>query len=416
MVRSIGYNSEFRLDFKSKAFIRGYAGNPAQSLPSIQKIRLDRLTFSKNPTPTNFMTISTEVLRNIMKKKIYNHLIFIICLSLLLQIFTACQKRDVELQGAVITALKGSVRITNNQNKSWSITSKALYSDKALLLPGYTIETGKNSSADLEFTIGVMMRIAPSSKLKLETAQLLAEKDYTRIQMKIERGKVFHRSRKLNPGSNITVRTPTAIAAVRGTEFLVKVTGSRNTILVKSGTVVVADSNLTKSEKVEEDKKAEISDNGTITVSKQDEKDKSELAQMSSNIAGITRAGKVQMRSILQSFAEQKELIRQSYEDQKRINEKVMSDQKAKNREVIEGQKNRDLELMRNQQKRNRELISGVKNVSEQARDEVLDKSKKEKDKIQKGGKKDVDRIKKTSPIKSQDKTMSELEKLKKIK
>ena len=319
-------------------------------------------------------------------------------------LLSSCKDKPTEdLQGAVITALKGTVTITKPKNSPKAISTSVLYTKEALLMPGYIIETGADSTADLQFPSGVQLRIGPSSKAKLGAARIMTGKDFSQVQMNLEKGKLFTRVNKMKKGSRFNIVTPTSIAGVRGTDFMVKEENGKTTTMVKNGSVEVADSDVKKTEVVTTDNKAIVDKNGDIKVEPQTEDDKKELNDMGSEMASITENGRNQIKSIIQTFEEQKALIKQTIEEQKRSNEQVIGDQK-----------NRDQDLLKNQIKRDQELIKKVRGDADRIRDEVKRKSKEETDKIKSGGKKDIDKIKK-SPIKGLDKTKSELDKLKKL-
>src|SRR5689334_17730384 len=78
-----------------------------------------------------------------------------------------------DLQGAVVTAAKGSVTTADESGKQRAFTNADLYTKAGLLTPGMSLWTGPESSADLQFATGLVMRVSACSKMKLETARIV---------------------------------------------------------------------------------------------------------------------------------------------------------------------------------------------------------------------------------------------------
>ena len=95
--------------------------------------------------------------------------------------------------------------------------------DGDLVEQGEVVRTGENSHAVLTFFDGSTIEVEPDSELIVNTLKATSAGD---IVMEIEQnvGRSWHVvSRALTPNSKYEVRTPTSVASVRGTAFLVSV-------------------------------------------------------------------------------------------------------------------------------------------------------------------------------------------------
>lgn len=335
----------------------------------------------------------------------------IIPLFILAGALTACKETKQDLQGAALTALRGEVRITNKSGTK-PVTSAALYTRDAILFPGDIITTGKDGQADLQFSKTVKMRVGPNSSLRIETARVMAEKNFQQIQVRLDGGRVYSKLDKLDAGSRLTVVTPTSVAAVRGTEFLTREENGKSQTLVSNGSVEVADDILSQLTIVEQDQKAEVTADGQVTVKPQTEQDKKECQDLGRDIASITEQGRNDIQSLIQQFEEQKILIQQTMDEQKKSNEEIMKQKKEENKELMQNKREQDRELLREQIQRDRQNMDELKNQMRTDAEAAREANRADQGKITDQGRQDMDQIKQNSPSSSQDKAREELEKL----
>ena len=328
---------------------------------------------------------------------------------------TACKKGPVDVQGAVITAVKGKLSITRPSGALEQLGSEVINTKGAILSPGTLVVTGKDDQADLAFTSGLVVRLAGGGRLMVTAARVLSDKDFAQVQLRLDDGRIFVRSPKLGRTSRLTVVTPTAIASVRGTDFLVKTDSKGTSTLVGEGSVEVTDEKVSEVKTVEPGNKAEVDPSGTVVVKPQTEAEKKELSDIGQGIQGISEQGREQMRTILQTFEEQKKLIQQALEEQKRSNQDLIDSQKTKDRDMVKGQGDKDREMLREQVRRDRELMDRVRGDAQQNVDAVKDKGRADQDAVKGKTKGDMDSIKKKSGSEGIDKTRGELDRLKKM-
>lgn len=107
--------------------------------------------------------------------------------------------------------------------------------------PGQGIRTGGNSSATLTSDRGIgTSTVAGNSNLEIKNLGT-SRNGATTTQLRINRGQVRSKVRSFtNPQSNFTIQTPTGVAGVRGTEFLVVVLPNGETQIITIEGVVAA--------------------------------------------------------------------------------------------------------------------------------------------------------------------------------
>jgi hypothetical protein len=115
-------------------------------------------------------------------------------------------------ESATITFIQGQVEVKLNGSANWKpaeIGMKLGQKD--------ALRTLENSKVDLSFGAKGGIRIEPSSQLSLAEYT----KDATLLDLTM--GKVLVTAEKLSKDSKFEVKTPTAVASITGTQFLVEV-------------------------------------------------------------------------------------------------------------------------------------------------------------------------------------------------
>lgn len=103
---------------------------------------------------------------------------------------------------------------------------------------GDMLETVQESRAELRASDNTVLRIGESSLFKVRD---LTKKDSeTRSKFQLFFGKLYVKVKRLfGPTDEHSIKLPTAVAAVRGTEFFVEADSSNSRIFVREGTVDV---------------------------------------------------------------------------------------------------------------------------------------------------------------------------------
>ena len=85
------------------------------------------------------------------------------------------------------------------------------------ILPGDSIETGKESSLEITYENGTVSSLEPNSIIKIKEIEKKNGLFTTRIKALL--GSILCKVQKLRKGETFELRTPTAVATVRGTVF-----------------------------------------------------------------------------------------------------------------------------------------------------------------------------------------------------
>ena len=115
-------------------------------------------------------------------------------------------------QVATLSGVKGTVVFKGPGDKDW----KAAY-DKAVLNQGDTIKTGESSSAIIKYADGTMVKLGSLAVTTLE--KIGGGQTAGGGVLNVGNGKAWSRVRKQGADSTFNVKTPVAVAGVRGTYF-----------------------------------------------------------------------------------------------------------------------------------------------------------------------------------------------------
>ncbi|MCP5502465.1 MAG: FecR domain-containing protein [Leptospiraceae bacterium] len=164
-------------------------------------------------------------------KQLKSVYLFIIIFAVLFQ----CKGKNEEpnIFRARVSFIQGTITVTseNGMQKKISIGSSLEEKDK--------IETGKDSYLELLLVSGAKIRLKSQTNLVLQ--ELSPDKKNT--ELKLLNGTLISTVNKKNKEESFKVETPTAVAGVRGTLFLIKVETKdgeiRTQLGVKEGQVVI---------------------------------------------------------------------------------------------------------------------------------------------------------------------------------
>ncbi|WP_341686315.1 FecR domain-containing protein [Limnohabitans sp.] len=119
--------------------------------------------------------------------------------------------------GAKITHLAGDVQVAT-EGQPWQTARPGTD-----LLTGHRIKIGANSSAKLQFADGSELALQPNSELALDTVSLYARGLMTDTRLRLQSGRVeVHANPQGRKHQRLDIITPSAITAVRGTQFMIE--------------------------------------------------------------------------------------------------------------------------------------------------------------------------------------------------
>jgi ferric-dicitrate binding protein FerR (iron transport regulator) len=139
----------------------------------------------------------------------------IIATALIATAFAASRAQALAIVS--LKTVKGKIEIREKKDADWT---KASEGDR--LATGWQVRTGVDSEATLVWPQGHLVKIFALTTLTVEEATSSNKSEKTSLA--IDGGKMFSKVKKLTADdSTFTVKTPTAVAGVRGTEFMVEI-------------------------------------------------------------------------------------------------------------------------------------------------------------------------------------------------
>lgn len=153
-----------------------------------------------------------------------------------------------------------------------------------LIQKGDLLRTYKDATVAVQLSSGAMFKMASETEVML--SDLVRDNSGLHVKLDIRRGSLANKLDTMGAKDNYTVQAPTAIAGVRGTEFLVEINAAvdQATVLVNDGSVAVQDPAGKQPEQVCEEGNKIIADGKQMRESllEQFEKDKMAIfAEMS---------------------------------------------------------------------------------------------------------------------------------------
>ena len=141
------------------------------------------------------------------------------------------------------------------------------------------IELGAKTTADIQTAAGIVFKLGENSTLDIANAIKLTNGG-TYDALELKKGSVFAKIQKMPAGSEFTIRTPSFVAGVRGTEFLVESDESgKSKVAVKEGKVAVSSGD--KSSVIESGQTAEAESGSDFTTGSLGKLEEMKIASMS---------------------------------------------------------------------------------------------------------------------------------------
>jgi len=171
-------------------------------------------------------------------------------------------KQNFDKVTGYVSFVKGNVQIIDTNNAS-SEPRKAKIKDS--ILEKYILKTGPNSLAKVQLEGIGIIKILANSELNFELLNQGEE-----ILISHLSGSIFSKIVKLDKKQKYNIKTITAVAGVRGTEFLSTYSDGKSTFYVKEGKVAVKkrDPNENESELNQEGTQIEKQEEKIITAGK----------------------------------------------------------------------------------------------------------------------------------------------------
>lgn len=133
------------------------------------------------------------------------------------------------------TMVKGSVEIQRPGESEWKTLAP-----KDGLPAGSRVRSGADGEADLLLAEKSAVRLKPGTEIEISRNEMVdgAQK----IEVKIDAGRLLHRFDRQNPNFEYRVKTPSAVAGIRGTQFELSAAPDQTRVRVLRGRVGVENS------------------------------------------------------------------------------------------------------------------------------------------------------------------------------
>lgn len=272
-----------------------------------------------------------------------------------------CKKEDetVHLKG-LINFKAGKVILTDMEGK---IRDAAIGDE---IIQGMKIETiGEKSFVDI-YIGDYIIKVIGDTVVEIDKLFENAVSGNRQVNLKMEKGTLFSRiKRKLARGDVYEIRTPTATAGVRGTDFLVTEEDGKANVACLEGLVAVLNNSLEGGEPVFLEKQEETDViPGQNMVKRQLTADRLRILNIKTEIKAL-------QKEIRQKFEKQREEIRQQ-----------VKDLKVKNKEMLEAQKEKDKAMVSEQKQSNSEMMEAAKDRADEAAGEAVSKAKEQMESV----------------------------------
>lgn len=126
---------------------------------------------------------------------------------------------------AVIQSTDGDVQIDGEDGWEPAEVERAL-------AEGARVRAGKGGEALITWQQGHVVKVFELSTVEIKKMELDEGGALEKSELSIDKGKIFTKTKKLmSTKSSFIIKTPSAIAGVRGTEFMVEVTADKTSII-----------------------------------------------------------------------------------------------------------------------------------------------------------------------------------------
>lgn len=163
-----------------------------------------------------------------MKKVILS--LFALCF--IIQPAALFSKTDSDYSIAYINDFEGECDLRRKGDKE----VRAVYDIFTPLYAGDTVMTGFSSNAEIVFDDATIIKLGPNSRMSVRS---LDRKGKNKTVLDLLKGSLMAVVRKLNDKEEFSVRTKMAMAAVKGTEFIIEA-GDNERVGVYEGSVAVS--------------------------------------------------------------------------------------------------------------------------------------------------------------------------------
>ncbi len=260
----------------------------------------------------------------------------------LLSMGVQCKKEKNIVREGLVNFMAGTVVIVDGGDRKPAAIGDAIRQ-------GMIIETGTLSFVDIYFDDSAI-KILEESVVEIRVLGGNLPGDAVTSLLHVTSGRVFNRVvKKLVKNDRFEVSSPTMVAAVRGTEFLVVSDEVKSLIACLNGSVEVQNETAPDQEPVL------IRDEQEVVV----EKDKP------MTVRDLSEENRKLLADIKKDFKEMKKEIRERFEKKREEIRKSVEDRRQKDMDMVERRKAEDIQKVEDQKARDRENVERLKATSD---------------------------------------------------
>jgi len=283
---------------------------------------------------------------------------------------SSCKKEQKVAREGIVNFMNGEVHLIVGGKKSAAKVGE-------VITQGMKIITGDKSFVDIYFGENAV-KVLSNTVIEIKQLIVNMENNSEETELLIEKGQAFSKiSKKLSKNDSYKVRTPTTIAAIRGTDFLVSEENGKGKVSCLDGKVAVRDATVKDSREVEL--------NAGEEVEVEPGKDLS--------VRGISESSKKDIKRILNDIREMRKDIRKRFEEEREAIRKQVVEQKEKNREMVQKLKDENKERIEDQKALDKANIEAIKGKTDEGKKEAekdIEKSREESRKALEGVKPEI--------------------------
>lgn len=250
-----------------------------------------------------------------------------LCMIPLVLFSLQCKKKHETMleRSALVNFVVGEVFLSTGANKKQAAVGDAV-------TVGMKLTTGP--AAMVELLLGdTVIKIMEKSVVELQKSVFNVPDNVKLTELYIEQGKVFSRiTHRLAKGEVFTVLSPSTVAAVRGTEFIVEEEGGTGTVACLDGKVEVQSAQDTETPPVTleagQEAKLEPGKNPLVQAMKDENK---------RNLKAISEEIREAKKEILQKIQEEQQKIRDAVEQHRAEVKKMVEDTREQAKQDVEG-------------------------------------------------------------------------------
>ena len=226
---------------------------------------------------------------------------------------------------------------------------------------GTTIKTGAKSLVDIYFGENAI-KILEKSVVRVDQLITNISSNAESTELYVEKGKLFSRvAHKLAKGESYRIKTPTTIAAVRGTNFMVSEEENKGNVACLDGQVEVLNKSLAglEGDAVPDEKSAENLKDGASVVLKEGEECVIEKDRPLT-VQDLSESNRKMMQDILLNIKEIQADIRKKFEEERDRIVKAVAEQKEKDAEMVKAQIEKDKQNVKDQTDKDKDNINKI--------------------------------------------------------